>query len=86
MAIIKKSDMKTMNMEDLEKKLGELRMEYAKERGVTSVGGSSKSPGRIREMRRTIAKLILKKHMAKLQKDNAKTEKKLDKKGVDRSK
>jgi len=85
MAIIKKSDMKTMNMEDLEKKLGELRMEYSKERGVTSVGGSSKSPGRIREMRRTIAKLILKKHMAKIAK-NKSDAKNVNKKGVDRDK
>jgi large subunit ribosomal protein L29 len=38
-------------------KVKELRMELAKERSSAAVGGTVKNPGRLREIRRTIARI-----------------------------
>ena len=57
MAIIRKKELRTMDKKDVEKKMGELRLELAKERAAAFVGGSVKNPGRIREMKRTLARI-----------------------------
>jgi large subunit ribosomal protein L29 len=57
MAILKKSDAKKMSAKDLEKKLDDLRTELARERASIHVGANATSPGRIREIRRTIARI-----------------------------
>lgn len=58
MAIYKTKALRDMSSEELEKKLAELRMELMKERAKIKVGGVPDNPGRIREIRRTIARIL----------------------------
>lgn len=57
MAVIRKKEMKTMGKQELEKKLEELKIELAKEKASAFVGGSVKNPGKIKDIRRTIARI-----------------------------
>ena len=47
-----------MNNIDLIKRLNELRLELAKEKGQIAIGGSPSNPGRIREIKKTIARIL----------------------------
>jgi large subunit ribosomal protein L29 len=58
MAIIKKKQLKEMSEKDLEEKLKELKLELSKDLASSEVGGTVKNPGRIRETRKTIAKIL----------------------------
>ena len=58
MAILKKKQLKEMNDADIVSRLGELRLELAKDRGQIAIGGSPSNPGRVREVRKTIAKIL----------------------------
>ena len=57
-AIIKKKQLKQMNRPDLVSRLGELRLELAKEKGQIAIGGTPSNPGRIKELKRTIARIL----------------------------
>lgn len=61
MAIIKKKQLKQMSDADLAGRLGELRLELAKERGQIAIGGTPANPGRIKELKRTIARILTQK-------------------------
>jgi large subunit ribosomal protein L29 len=56
MAIIKKKDMKKLDDRELDKKLSEMRLELAKQRASVKIGATVTSPGRIREIRKTLAR------------------------------
>lgn len=58
MAIIRKKAMKDMDREDREKRLAEMRLELGKDRAQIAIGASPANPGRIREVKRTIARMI----------------------------
>lgn len=58
MAILKAKDIRTMKDADLEKQLKDLRNDLLKQRAITATGGAPESPGRIRELRRTIARIL----------------------------
>lgn len=58
MAILKKKQLREMNDADIVNRLGELRLELAKDRGQIAIGGSPSNPGRVREVRKTIAKIL----------------------------
>jgi len=58
MAIYKSKALRDMSNEELEKKLQELRMELMKEKAKIKVGGVADNPGKIREIRRTIARIL----------------------------
>ena len=47
-----------MNDADIVNRLGELRLELAKDKGQIAIGGSPSNPGRVREVRKTIAKIL----------------------------
>lgn len=47
-----------MKIEDLDKKLSELRLELLKEQGNVKMGRPIKNPGKIKELRRTIARIL----------------------------
>jgi large subunit ribosomal protein L29 len=51
-------ELRKLNDEDLEKKLNELKLELLKERGNVEMGGNVKNPGRIRIIRRDIARIL----------------------------
>jgi len=58
MAIIRKKELKMLDDESLERKLGELRDSLNSELGFIASGGRASNPGRIKEMRRTIARIL----------------------------
>ena len=73
MAILKMKKIREMNQKDVEEKLRELQLELSKERASAEVGGTVKSPGRIKEIRRTIARIKTHIHMASQPKVESKT-------------
>lgn len=58
MAIINKKELKNMNKEDLKAKLQEIRKELIKENAQIAVGTTPKSPGQIKQMKKTVARII----------------------------
>ncbi len=58
MAILRAKNIRDMRSEDRVKKLKELKLELFKEKGKIDVGGVSDNPGKIRELRRTIARIL----------------------------
>lgn len=57
MAILRPKDIRKLNDKDLNEKLNELQLELSKERANIEIGASVSSPGRIREIRRAIARI-----------------------------
>ncbi len=57
MAILRAKEIRKTEGPELDKRLNELRLELAKERGNIHIGGTVTSPGRIREIRKTIARI-----------------------------
>ncbi len=51
-------DLRKLNDEDLEKRLNELKLELLKERGNIEMGGNIKNPGKIKVIRRDIARIL----------------------------
>lgn len=51
-------ELRKLKSEDQEKRLKELKLELLKERGNIEMGGNVKNPGRIKTMRRDIARLL----------------------------
>ena len=47
-----------MKIDDLDKKLSELRLELGKELGNVKMGRAVKNPGKIRELRKFIAQIL----------------------------
>jgi large subunit ribosomal protein L29 len=58
MAILRKKEIRTMSSEDRRKKISELRTELVRLRTMVKAGGSIENPSRIRELRKTIARLL----------------------------
>ena len=58
MAIIRKKEISAMTPKDMPKKIEELRLEIAKEKAQISVGAAPKNTGKLREMKKTIARLL----------------------------
>ena len=58
MAILKPEEIRDMNLEEMRARLDEMRSELARERAMAASGGSLENPGRIGELRRTIARLL----------------------------
>lgn len=58
MAILRPSEIRDMNVEEMRAKLRELRTELARARATVAAGGSLENPARIRELRRTIARVL----------------------------
>ncbi len=57
MAVLRTRDIQKMSASEREDKINELQLELAKERGKTAVGGFPENPGRLREIRRVIARI-----------------------------
>ena len=58
MAILKSKKLREMNTKELDEKLKELKLELSKEIASSEVGGTVKNPGRIREIKKTIARIL----------------------------
>ena len=57
MAIIKMKKLREMSEKDMEDRKRELQLELSKERASSEIGATVKSPGRLREIRRTIVRI-----------------------------
>jgi large subunit ribosomal protein L29 len=57
MAILRTSEIRTMSVEERADELETLKTELVRERALTSAGGAPENPGRIGEIRRTIARI-----------------------------
>jgi len=57
MAILKGEEIRKMNANEQSEELDKLKQELIRERAIASAGGAPESPGRIREIRRTIARI-----------------------------
>ena len=57
MAILKIKQVRELKPEDILKKISELKLELVKELGSVKMGRPVKNPGRIRELKRTVARL-----------------------------
>jgi large subunit ribosomal protein L29 len=57
MAILGSEEVRKMNSDERQDELDKLVMELIRERAVTSAGGAPESPGKIKEIRRTIARI-----------------------------
>ncbi len=58
MAIINKKELKNLNDDDLRNKLNEIRKELIKENAQIAVGTTPKSPGQIKQMKKSIARIL----------------------------
>ncbi|WP_174590834.1 50S ribosomal protein L29 [Methanocella conradii] len=58
MAILRAKEIREMSDDQIRKQLKDLRNELLKERAITATGGAPENPGRIRELRRTIARIL----------------------------
>ena len=58
MAILRTNEIRQMNTDERKAKLAELRNELLHERGVAAMGGAPVSPGKIRALRKSIARIL----------------------------
>ncbi len=58
MALIHTKDLRAMTPKERENKLEEIRGELLHERGVAAMGGAPASPGKIRAIRKSIARIM----------------------------
>ncbi len=58
MAILRTEDIRKMNANEQTEELDKLKQELIRERAIASAGGAPENPGRIGEIRRTIARII----------------------------
>ena len=57
MALLKTKDIRAMRTDDIRAKMKELSDELMHERGVAAMGGAPASPGKIRALRKNIARI-----------------------------
>jgi len=57
MAIIDIDEVREMDQTEIKQQISDLQKELVQERGQIEVGGFSENPGRIGEMRKTIARM-----------------------------
>ena len=57
MALIKKKEFAKMNEKELKQRRDEFKLELSKDLANSEVGGGVKSPGRIGELRKTLARI-----------------------------
>ncbi|MBD3155056.1 MAG: 50S ribosomal protein L29 [Candidatus Aenigmarchaeota archaeon] len=58
MILMRIKELRELKPDDQEKRLKELKLELLKERGNIEMGGNVKNPGRIKTIRRDIARLL----------------------------
>jgi large subunit ribosomal protein L29 len=68
MAILRSKDIWEMEIEDIQEKLIELKAELAKNISKSSAAGVNENPGKIKELKRTIARVLT--IMSQRQKEN----------------
>lgn len=67
---MKVKELKLMNDQDLENKLNELRKELMKINSQIAIGTLPKNPGKVKEFKRTIAKILTIRNQKEVKKRN----------------
>jgi large subunit ribosomal protein L29 len=57
MAILRSKEIRNLSRKDIDKRLEELKLDIAKERANISIGATTTSPGKIKEIKRAIARI-----------------------------
>jgi large subunit ribosomal protein L29 len=57
MAIFKIDEIRNMTEEEVAEELRKLESELIRERGIVTAGGAPEKPGRIKDIRRTVARI-----------------------------
>jgi len=57
MAILRVDEIRKMNLTEQQEELDKLKLELIRERAIASAGGAPENPGRINEIRKTIARI-----------------------------
>ena len=57
MVIIRTKEIRKMKENERQKRVNELRLEFAKEKANISIGANVTSPGRLKEIKKTIARI-----------------------------
>lgn len=57
MAILRKKDLRKISGKELDKRLKELQLELSKEKANINIGATVTSSGRLKEIKRTIARI-----------------------------
>jgi large subunit ribosomal protein L29 len=58
MVILRSQEIREMEIGEIEKKLDELKAEYAKNISKSSAAGVNENPGKIKELKTTIARVL----------------------------
>lgn len=58
MAILRSEEIRDLSLEEMNEKLAELRAELLRQKSMIASGGAPENPGRIKEIRRTIARIL----------------------------
>jgi large subunit ribosomal protein L29 len=58
MALFRAKEVRQFSDVELQENMGKLRMELVQHYGKVSAGGATENPGHIRELRRTIARMM----------------------------
>jgi large subunit ribosomal protein L29 len=76
MPILRVKEIRDMPPEERTKKLGELRTELLRLKTMIKAGGTVEDPSRIRELRKTIARILTIENEQKIESRKTKTEEK----------
>jgi large subunit ribosomal protein L29 len=57
MAILRKDEIREMDIEEMYERLSELKSEFSREKALRATGSAPENPGKIGELRRTIARM-----------------------------
>jgi large subunit ribosomal protein L29 len=57
MAILRVDEIRNMNPTEKQEELDKLKLELIRERAIAAAGGAPENPGRMKEIRRTIARI-----------------------------
>jgi len=76
MPILRVKEIRDMPHEERKKKLGELRTELVRLKTMINAGGAIESPSRIKELRKTIARILTIENEQKIESRKTKTEEK----------
>jgi len=80
MAILRSDEINDMDLQEMEEKVFELRNELLRERSKVASGGAPDNPGRVKELKRTIARILTIENL-KVKEVEKQKEKKSTKKG-----
>ena len=86
MPIMRIKDMRDMPSDERAKKLGELRTEHLRLKTMIRAGGNIENPARVKELRKTIARILTIEHEQRLEMGKTKTKEETKRKKKEKKK